>query len=169
MLSIVGEKTSERTPPATVYQTFDVRLRAVPTQSLRARSKCDIAPGAPGASLAAAPAGAADAGVARKPAAPTAATARTMVAVVVMLRRARCGNGASPGIGEVLPRMRAEPGPSAHRPVRRVSDPVAHSTGIVAHRDVHHRVGEALSTDGTITFRAAADQSRPPAVSPESF
>ncbi len=39
VLSIVGSYTSESTPPATVYQTFDVVLRAVPRQSLRARSK----------------------------------------------------------------------------------------------------------------------------------
>src|SRR6266700_994573 len=32
-------------PPATVNQTFEVSLRAVPTQSLRARSKWDRAPG----------------------------------------------------------------------------------------------------------------------------
>src|SRR6266542_242435 len=41
--------SSETTPPATVYQTFEVRLRAVPRQSLRARSKCESAPGPPGA------------------------------------------------------------------------------------------------------------------------
>ena len=39
VLSIVGSYTSDSTPPATVYQTFDVVLRAVPRQSLRARSK----------------------------------------------------------------------------------------------------------------------------------
>src|SRR6266540_3702934 len=36
-------------PPATVYQTRDPRSAAVPRQSLRARSKCDSAPGPPGA------------------------------------------------------------------------------------------------------------------------
>ncbi len=36
-------------PLATVYQTFELVLRAVPRQSLRARSKCDTAPGPPGA------------------------------------------------------------------------------------------------------------------------
>src|SRR5690349_610483 len=45
VVSLVGKETSLSTPPATVNQTFDVRLRAVPTQSLRARSKCDSAPG----------------------------------------------------------------------------------------------------------------------------
>jgi hypothetical protein len=40
---------SDRTPPATVYQTFDAVPVAVPTQSLRARSKYDIEPGASGA------------------------------------------------------------------------------------------------------------------------
>src|SRR5262249_54127211 len=49
VLSIVGSYTSDSTPSATVNQTFDVALRAVPTQSLRARSKNDGAPGAPGA------------------------------------------------------------------------------------------------------------------------
>src|SRR5438132_1366971 len=42
---MVGLYTSERTPLATVNQTFEVVLRAVPMQSLRARSKCDRAPG----------------------------------------------------------------------------------------------------------------------------
>ena len=42
---------SDSTPPATVYQTFDAVPVAVPTQSLRARSKYDIAPGPPGATL----------------------------------------------------------------------------------------------------------------------
>jgi hypothetical protein len=42
---------SDSTPPATVYQTFDAVPAAVPTQSLRARSKYDIEPGAPGATL----------------------------------------------------------------------------------------------------------------------
>ena len=36
-------------PFATVYQTFEVVFRAVPRQSLRARSKCDTVPGPPGA------------------------------------------------------------------------------------------------------------------------
>src|SRR4051812_27914581 len=45
VVSLVGKYTSLSTPPATVNQTFEVRLRAVPTQSLRARSKCDRAPG----------------------------------------------------------------------------------------------------------------------------
>ena len=34
---------------ATVNHTFEVVVRAVPTQSLRARSKCESAPGAPAA------------------------------------------------------------------------------------------------------------------------
>src|SRR5712691_1770102 len=33
------------TPLASVYQTLEVVLRAVPKQSLRARSKCEVAPG----------------------------------------------------------------------------------------------------------------------------
>src|SRR5262245_50971125 len=49
VLSFVGKYTSESTPSATVNQTFDRRLRAVPTQSLRARSKCESAPGPSGA------------------------------------------------------------------------------------------------------------------------
>src|SRR5262245_17327843 len=49
VLSTVGLYTSESTPFAIVNQTFDVRLAAVPTQSLRARSKRDSSPGAPGA------------------------------------------------------------------------------------------------------------------------
>src|ERR1039457_3030638 len=56
VLSIVGSYTSESTPPATVYQTLDVVLRAVPRQSLRARSKYDIVPGPPGAATAGSPA-----------------------------------------------------------------------------------------------------------------
>src|SRR5213078_1646768 len=52
VLSAVGSYTSDRTPPATVYQTFDVLFRAVPTHSLRPRSKNDIEPGPPGASAA---------------------------------------------------------------------------------------------------------------------
>ena len=39
VLSMVGSYTSDSTPPATVYQTFDVESRAVPRQSLRAKSK----------------------------------------------------------------------------------------------------------------------------------
>jgi hypothetical protein len=38
VLSIVGLYTSDSTPPATVYQTFESRFAAVPRQSLRARS-----------------------------------------------------------------------------------------------------------------------------------
>src|SRR6266516_1390661 len=61
VLSIVGSYTSDRTPSATVYQTLEPVLRAVPRQSLRARSKKDIVPGPPGAVTAgcatAAPAG----------------------------------------------------------------------------------------------------------------
>ena len=37
--SIVGQYVSDSTPSATVNHTFEVVLRAVPTQSLRARSK----------------------------------------------------------------------------------------------------------------------------------
>src|SRR5688572_28462394 len=49
VLSTVGLYTSDSTPSAIVYQTFDPRPVAVPTQSLRARSKWDSAPGPPGA------------------------------------------------------------------------------------------------------------------------
>src|SRR3954447_2258409 len=49
VLSIVGLYTSDSTPPATVYQTFEVRPIAVPRQSLRASPKWDSAPGPPGA------------------------------------------------------------------------------------------------------------------------
>src|SRR5438034_5576190 len=52
VLSTVGSYTSDSTPPATVYQTFDVVFCAVPTHSLRPRSKNDIEPGPPGASAA---------------------------------------------------------------------------------------------------------------------
>jgi hypothetical protein len=38
VLSMVGAYTSDSTPLATVNHTLDVPLRAVPTQSLRARS-----------------------------------------------------------------------------------------------------------------------------------
>ena len=41
LFSIVGLNVSERTPSATVNQTFEVVLRAVPKQSLRARSRYD--------------------------------------------------------------------------------------------------------------------------------
>ena len=37
--SIVGLSTSDSTPSATVNHTFEVVLRAVPKQSLRARSR----------------------------------------------------------------------------------------------------------------------------------
>ncbi len=37
--STVGQYTSDSAPSATVNHTFDCVLRAVPTQSLRARSK----------------------------------------------------------------------------------------------------------------------------------
>src|ERR1700733_3659074 len=47
--SIVGLKTSDRTPSATVNQTFEVVLRAVPKQSLRAKSIYAVVPGPPGA------------------------------------------------------------------------------------------------------------------------
>src|SRR5262245_59790556 len=53
VLSTVGLYTSDSTPPATVYQTFEVRPYAVPRQSLRARSKCDKVPGPSGAGAAA--------------------------------------------------------------------------------------------------------------------
>src|SRR5919197_2061830 len=60
VVSMVGSYTSDSTPPATVNHTFDVVSRAVPTQSLRARSKRETAPGPAGAgaraALAAAPA-----------------------------------------------------------------------------------------------------------------
>src|SRR5260221_13880919 len=69
VLSIAGSYTSESTPPATVYQTLEVVLRAVPTQSLRARSKWDIVPGPPGAVTAGRPAA-----VLEAPAGPAAAT-----------------------------------------------------------------------------------------------
>src|ERR1022692_1007809 len=49
VLSIVGSYTSDRTPSATVYQTLEAVSRAVPRQSLRARSKYDSVPGPPGA------------------------------------------------------------------------------------------------------------------------
>src|ERR1700746_4042131 len=49
VLSMVGSYTSDSTPPATVYQTLDPVFSAVPTQSVRARSKYDPAPGPPGA------------------------------------------------------------------------------------------------------------------------
>ena len=39
LASIDGLKTSESTPPATVNHTFEVVLRAVPKQSLRATSR----------------------------------------------------------------------------------------------------------------------------------
>jgi hypothetical protein len=54
VVSMVGAYTSDRTPPATVYQILDVVLRAVPRQSLRATSKWLSAPGPPVASAAAA-------------------------------------------------------------------------------------------------------------------
>src|ERR1700726_518059 len=49
VLSIVGSYTSESTPSATVYQTLEAWLAAVPTQSFPARSKYAAAPGARGA------------------------------------------------------------------------------------------------------------------------
>src|SRR5262245_66685268 len=49
VVSMVGAYTSDRTPPATVYQIFDVVFRAVPRQSLRATSKWESPPGPPGA------------------------------------------------------------------------------------------------------------------------
>src|SRR5215207_5117121 len=61
VLSIVGAYTSDSTPPATVYQTLDVVFRAVSTQSFRARSKWDSAPGAPTGGGSTAAAGAATA------------------------------------------------------------------------------------------------------------
>ncbi len=66
VVSIVGSYTSDSTPFATVYQTFELRPYAVPTQSLRARSKCDRVPATAGV-----PGGAADA------AGPTASTPST--------------------------------------------------------------------------------------------
>src|SRR2546430_15871002 len=53
VLSTVGLYTSDSTPPATVNHTLDALPAAVPTQSLRARSKCDSAPGPSGAGSAA--------------------------------------------------------------------------------------------------------------------
>src|ERR1700733_5461010 len=47
--SRLGLNTSESTPSATVNQTLEVLSRAVPTQSLRATSRYDWAPGPPGA------------------------------------------------------------------------------------------------------------------------
>src|SRR5579883_1453197 len=49
VLSTVGSYTSDSTPSATVYQTFETESRAVPRQSLRARSKEEAAPGPPDA------------------------------------------------------------------------------------------------------------------------
>src|SRR5829696_2134285 len=66
VLSTVGAYTSDSTPPATVYQTFDAEVRAVPTQSLRARSKWDSTPGAPAGGSAAAAGTAATAGTASR-------------------------------------------------------------------------------------------------------
>src|SRR5882724_2945432 len=51
VVSIVGPYTSDSTPPATVYQTLDEPFRAVPRQSLRAKSKCESCPGPSGAPL----------------------------------------------------------------------------------------------------------------------
>src|SRR5919197_3750800 len=45
VLSTVGLYTSDSTPPATVNHTFERVPVAVPTQSLRARPKCDSEPG----------------------------------------------------------------------------------------------------------------------------
>src|SRR5215212_11660483 len=59
-------------PSATVNPTFEPQLRAVPTQSLRARSKCETSPGP---SAAAPVGGAAAAGVARAAAASSRTTA----------------------------------------------------------------------------------------------
>src|SRR3954447_16586560 len=59
------------TPSATVNQTFEPRLRAVPTQSLRARSKCETSPGPSVAPVG----GAACAGAARAAAASSRTTA----------------------------------------------------------------------------------------------
>src|SRR3954471_5991464 len=53
VLSTVGLYTSDSTPPATVNHTLDARLLAVPTQSLRARSKWDKVPGPSVATVAA--------------------------------------------------------------------------------------------------------------------
>src|ERR1051326_6365444 len=102
VLSIVGSYTSDSTPPATVYQTLDPATAAVPTQSLRARSKYDGAPGAPGATLTAGDpgmsltAGTAPAGTA----AATGMASTREVAAAITTRRVRPGQvtGRSRGV-----------------------------------------------------------------------
>jgi hypothetical protein len=70
VLSTVGLYTSDSTPLATVNQTLDAGPAAVPTQSLRARSKCETVPGPSGAVTAAC----AGAGAAVRPATTTSVT-----------------------------------------------------------------------------------------------
>src|ERR1022692_553915 len=79
VLSMVGSYVSDSTPSATVYQTFDPVSAAVPRQSLRPRSKYDIAPGAPGATPAAGPAKRAAAEAPVPVSGTVAAAARTIV------------------------------------------------------------------------------------------
>src|SRR3954463_15821566 len=75
VLSLVGKYTSLKTPSATVNQTLERVLRAVPTQSLRDRSKCESAPGPSVAGAADAVAG----GVAPTSAAAAAASRRPFI------------------------------------------------------------------------------------------
>src|SRR3954464_3357810 len=90
-----------------VYQTLLWRFRAVPRQSLRARSKCDIAPGPSSAATAglarcAACAGSATASASSNPAAApapigTRLTTLPLLSVLDVVRRAEASSGDCPG------------------------------------------------------------------------
>src|ERR1035437_2142076 len=84
VVSMVGAYTSDSTPPATVYQILEVVLRAVPRQSLRARSKWLGAPG-PSVAAASALAGAIGTNIV---AATVAAAAMSTVAVLLFISMA---------------------------------------------------------------------------------
>src|ERR1017187_6583511 len=77
---MVGAYTSDSTPSATVYQILEVVLRAVPRQSLRARSKWLVAPG-PSVAAVAALAGT----IGTHTAAATVAAAKSTVAVLIFI------------------------------------------------------------------------------------
>src|SRR5262249_27236217 len=102
VVSIVGAYTSDSTPPATVYQIFDVVLRAVPRQSLRARSKWLSAPGPVGVSAAAG-----------RTAARNPATVRAMINDT----RTRMGPAPSARVVRIEP-LRARDGQGARRRVQ---------------------------------------------------
>src|SRR3990172_4563373 len=128
-VSMVGAYTSESTPPATVYQIREVVFRAVPRQSLRARSKWLGAPGAPGAAPPSARA---------RPGHPAEAPARAAVRTSGTAERARSIMGGSSTAKASRPRALPQGGGRRHGDTDAPFTPPQR-------REVHVPEGEASS------------------------